>query len=431
MNENQKKTAGARQVWILNHYARGPSDSGGTRHFHLAQHLGSSGWAATIFAASVNRDHGPQVLSPKEMYRDEKIEGVPFRWIRTPEYRGNGIGRIINMLAYTARMLLPRYTRGLSAPNIVIGSSVHPFAALAGAFLARRYRVPFVFEVRDLWPQTLIEMGRIRDGGVVSWLLRRLELRLYRSAARIVVLLPRAVDYIAPLGIPADRVTWIPNGVDLTLFSRDWRPPAPSPRPFVFMYFGSHGQANGLQSVVKAMGILKERGKADLIQLRMIGEGPLKPALVAMSRELGLDNVFFELAVKKTEIPQLAAQADGFVIAVRALPRLYRYGISMNKLFDYLAAGRPIVIASNAANNPVADAGAGVTAEPDDPVALADAMERVLALPPEEREAMSAAARTYVSENHRFEVLAKRLSDVLDTVIGQQRWEHRGSAPRC
>ncbi|AHE97852.1 glycosyltransferase family 4 protein [Thioalkalivibrio paradoxus] len=430
MTQKQTGAVRTKHVWVLNHYARGPSESGGTRHFHLAQKLVPLGWVATVFTASVNRDDIRQTVARNEGYRDEQIEGVSFRRIRTPAYQGNGIGRIKNMLAYFGRMLLPRYTRGIPDPEVVVGSSVHPFAAVAAALLARRHRVPFVFEVRDLWPQTLIEMGRLREGSAVTWLMRRLELWLYRSADRIVVLLPKAVEYIAPLGIPEDRVNWIPNGVDLTLYSRNRPPRGPSCQPFTFMYFGAHGQANGLETLIEAMGILKRRGRADAVQLRMIGGGGLKPTLIEMSQQLGLSNISFESRVEKREIPNLAAQADAFVITVRALPGLYRYGISMNKLFDYLAAGRPIVISLSAANNPVAEAGAGLTAEPDDPVSLADAMEKLVALPAEERSAMGESARKYVSENHRFEVLAKRFADILDDVVAERSRESRALGPR-
>lgn len=410
-----------KQVWILNHYALEPNSAGGTRHFHLAANLPAYGWRASVIAASVELNSGRQRLAAGERLRLERHDEVPFLWIRTPEYKGNGSGRIMNMLSYTFRVLLPSYTKELPKPDVIVGSSVHPFAALAGALLARRHRVPFIFEVRDLWPQTLIDLGRLRERSFLTWVLRRLEQWLYRQATRIVVLLPHAVDYIVPLGIPAKKVVWIPNGVDLSAF------PAPSPsqkagdEPFVLMYFGAHGQANGLDNVLRAMKLVAEQVSPGFIKLRMIGDGPLKSELVRLAEELGLSDVSFEPPIPKKVIPALAAEADAFVIAVLDMPQLYRYGISMNKLFDYLAAARPIIIASSAANNPVEDAQAGITVFPNDPGALAQAILAVSLMPAEERRQMGCSGRRYVEENHGVDRLAGRLAATFNASVDDHR----------
>jgi glycosyltransferase involved in cell wall biosynthesis len=325
-------------------------------------------------------------------------------------------------LAYAWSVLRRRTTADLARPDVVVGSSVHPFAAVAGALLARRFNVPFIFEVRDLWPQTLVDMGRLRDGALVTHVLRKLERWLYRRAARTVVLLPQAWEYIVPLGIAKDRVVWIPNGVDLSLF-----PAAPASQAqdgvFTLMYFGSHGQANGLDNVLQAMAELQGMPVEQRIRLRLIGDGPLKPALMAQAEALGLRNVIFEQSVPKAQIPVVAAQADAFVIAVLDLPELYRFGISMNKLFDYLAAARPIVMASSAVNNPVAEAGAGLTVAPAQPRALAEAIAKIAATPLVERQRMGNAGREYVEQNHGFDQLGGRLAEVLDAVL----LEHEGT----
>jgi len=403
-----------KQVWVLNHYAQEPGGAGGTRHFHLAQYLQPCGWQATIIAASVEHQSGEQRLKDGEATRLENFQGVPFLWVRTPAYNGNGGGRMRNMLAYTWQVIVKKTTRDLLRPDVVVGSSVHPFAAVAGVLLARRFKVPFIFEVRDLWPQTLVDMGRLREGAFLTWMLRKLELWLYRRAARIVVLLPRAWEYIVPLGIPKERIVWIPNGVDLSLFPHSEPPVREQFAPFTLMYFGAHGQANGLDNVLQAMKLVQAQPGGQRIQLRMIGDGPLKPALVEQAQRLGLNNVRFEAPVPKSQIPTLAAGADAFVIAVLDLPKLYRYGISMNKLFDYLAAARPIIIASAAANNPVSDAQAGLTVRPGRPDELADAILRIAEASTEGRDRMGRAGREYVEQHHGFQQLSARLAAVLN-----------------
>lgn len=407
-------------VWILNHYAVPPGTSGGTRHFSLASNLPTYGWQAYVIAASVEHLTGKQRLVPGETHRLESCQEVPFLWLRTSAYSGNGGGRMRNMLQYAWQAWRRHNTQQLPAPDVVIGSSVHPFAAVAGAMLAKRFDVPFVFEVRDLWPQTLIDLGRIGAKGLPARLMRALERWLYRRADRIVTLLPRAVDYIAPLGISAQKVVWIPNGVELASY------PAPAPvdkvpgKLFTLMYFGAHGQANSLENVLSAMASVQARSEND-IQLRLIGDGPAKAGLEEMARQLGLRNVSFEASVRKTAVPEVAAEADAFVLSVLDRPALYRYGISMNKMYDYFAAARPVVLASAAVNDPVGDSGAGITVCPEAPEALADAIVRLAKMSADERARMGTAGRRYVEQHNDFRILAGKLAKVLDECVMEHK----------
>ncbi|WP_315919359.1 glycosyltransferase family 4 protein [Mesorhizobium sp. SP-1A] len=405
-----------KHVWILNHYAQEPGGPGGTRHYSLARHLPEHGWSASIIASSTEHNSGRQRLKPEEKLRLQNYDGVPFLWLRGSNYSGNGLDRMTNMLGYTRAALRAENLSQLQRPDAVIGSSVHPLAAWAGRRLAKRYNVPFLFEVRDLWPQTLIDMGRLSNQSPISHALRGLEKSLYKSAARIVVLLPRAGDYIEPLGIPRDKIVWISNGVELD----DFVPAAPIPRDvFTLMYFGAHGGANGLDNVLRAMRIVQDDPAGGKILLRLIGDGPLKPALVAQAQELGLANIRFEDPVPKKMIPQLAAEADAFVICVRDLPLLYRYGVSMNKIFDYMAAARPTIIAMDAPNNPIEEAQGGLTVRPEEPAKLAAAILDMARLPTDERIAMGKAARRHVEEAYGYRYLAGKLASTLDSCVGK------------
>lgn len=405
-----------KNVWILNHYATYPGGVGSSRHYHLAKGLKNFGWNATIIAASVEHQTGIQRLNFDEDKRIDDVDGVCFLWLKTPTYKGNGTGRLKNILAYTWAALQSKTTRGLSNPDVIVGSSVHPFAAVAGAILARRLSIPFIFEVRDLWPQTLVDLGRLSNKSFVTWFLRQIERWLYRRAARIIVLLPLAWEYIKIFGIPKDRVVWIPNGVDLTNFPRTLISKDDGDNRFTLMYFGAHGIANGLENLLDAMKIVQDQVGVPDIRLRMIGDGPLKSSLMMKADALGLTNIFFEPPVSQNKIPELASQADAFVITVLNLPGLYRYGISMNKLFDYLAAEKPIVIASDAVNNPVRDAHAGFTVAPGDPAALARAIVQIAKTSLNERISMGRAGREYVELNHRYDHLAERFAQTINSV---------------
>lgn len=401
-----------RHVWILNHYAQVPGGPGGTRHFSLARHLPACGWKATIIAASTDHATGRQRLRDGETKRAETVGGVPFLWLRARDYSGNGTDRVLNMLDYTRAVLKRGTLANLEPPDAIIGSSVHPLAAWAGHRLARRYGVPFVFEVRDLWPQTLIDMGRITARHPAAISLRWLEKSLYENAKCIIVLFPGAKAYIEPLGIPPDRIVCIPNGADLAQFPVT-PPREPSDR-FTLMYLGAHGAANGLDNVLAAMRIVEADPAGRRVTLRLIGEGPQKPALIAMADEMGLRNVAFEDPIPKAEVPARAAEADAFVICIRDMPGLYRFGISMNKIFDYMAAGRPTIAALAASNNPIAEADAGLTVPPENPEALAGAILKLSSLPNERRDRMGRAGRRHVEEHYAMEKLSGRLAAALD-----------------
>lgn len=408
-----------KKIWILNHYAQEPSGAGGTRHYSLARHLLTHGWTATVIAASTDFNTGRQRLSDRESNRITDYDGVRFLRVRTPAYKGNGGARMLNMLSYMVRVLLPSTTKVLPRPDVIIGSSVHPFAALSGALLADRFNIPFVFEVRDLWPQTLVDLGRLKKASLVTHALHMLEKWLYHRADRIIVLLQHAYEYIVPLGVSADKIVWIPNGVELDGYPE---PAQPVVRDiFKLMYFGSHGQANGLDTLLKAMALLRSRSDMGHVRLHMIGDGPLKLSLMAMANDLNLNNVKFFDPVPKQEIPSLAAEADAFVICVKDLPRLYKFGISMNKLFDYMAAARPTIIASAAVNNPIQDAGAGLTVRPENPLLMAEAIAKIAHMSAEQRAVLGRAGRAYVEQNHAFDSLAARLANTLNSVVSQSQ----------
>lgn len=407
-----------KRLWILNHYAQHPGGPGGTRHFHLAKYMSKYGWKTTILAASTELNTGRQRLADSEKQRLEEIDGIPFLWVKTPAYSGNGAGRILNMLAFTFRVLLPGSTKSLERPDAIIGSSVHPFAAWSGKVLARRFGVPFLFEVRDLWPQTLIDMGQLKEGSFPDRLLKKLELHLFRNASAIITVLPKAHEYIVPLGIARERVVWLPNGVDMELFPSDPHRKSDN-KHFTVMYLGSHGQANGLSTILHAMKRVQDNQDVDSekpILLRMIGDGPLKEHLRKEAAVLGLLNVVFEDSVPKSRIPEIASEADAFVISVRDLPGLYRYGFSMNKLFDYMASARPTIIATDVADNAISLSGSGIAVPAEDPEALASAMRELSTCSDEELANMGHKGRKYVDEHHSFDHLAKRLADTLNNL---------------
>ncbi len=405
------------KIWIINQYAMSPLEAGGTRHYNLGRELVKRGHEVTIVTSSVNyiTRKETHVAGGRVSTRAE-IDGVSFIWVSSPTYDGNGVRRVWNMVEFATNAGKSIHEQRLAAPDVVLGSSPSMAAAVAAAKLARSYKVPLVLEVRDLWPQSLVDLGNVTRRHPVVLLLERVEKYLYRRADVILSPLPNAGDHIRSKVPGAAETVWLPNGVEcaavpLRLASRNGS-------HFTAMYAGAHNVANNLETVLEAAAILKEQGYGERIRFRFVGDGPQKSYLVKCAQERRLDNIAFEDHVPKCQIYSVLQQADAFLMSTRKTA-LYRYGVSPNKLHDYMAVARPTIVAMDSFNNPVAQAGAGLVVPPERPDELAEAIKLVYGLPVAARNEMGMRGRKFVEENNDFCQLAVRLEHALTQVAGE------------
>lgn len=402
-------------LWLVNQYALRIDQPGITRHATLAKHMYADGVRTVVFASPTHYWNVEAIDS------EEADPAAPtFRYLKTSQVETNGARRVVSMVGFAVRT----FWSGVRAPadprdrpDVVEGSSPHPFAALAAWALAKRYRTPFVLEVRDLWPKSLVSLMGVSQRHPLIVVLSRLEKFLYRRADLIITLLPGSEAHIrAVAGRPVD-VLWIPNGADLT------RVPPPTPAPdrdrFVVMYAGAHGIPNALDTMLEAAEILHNEGE-DSIDFVLIGDGKEKAALTEWARAHGLGNVEFRPPVSKHELFETLPSADLLMMTWRKSD-LYQDGISPNKIFDYFAAARPVVIAVDTPLNPVEAAGAGVTTPPEDPAAVAAAVRAVRDLTPSERTAMGLRGRDYVEKHHDLRKSAHTIAARLRTLVANRR----------
>lgn len=414
-------SSGNKVVWMINQYAITPDLPGGTRHFDFGCELVKRGYEVYIFASDINlglRKH--MKLRPGELWREEEIEGVRFIWVRAALYEKNDWRRAWNMLSFSWNVR--RVAKQISSkPDVIIGSSPHPFAALAADNLAKRFGVRFVLELRDLWPQALIDMGGISEPGLISSVLRAIEKQLYRDAHRIVVLARGSSNYLIARGVAPEQIMYIPNGVHLANFALGdvgeadvgqtrWRDDFGF-SCFTIVYTGAHGPANSLDTVLGAARILSARNRS--IQFVLVGDGPSKANLTRQSQEFGLTNVRFMDPMPKKRIPKLLASADAAVITLAAVDT-YSYGISPNKLFDYMAAGKPVICAVPGDMAELVEANeAGISTEPENPEALARAAEKLFGMSNKDRQIMGQSGQSLVAREFSRQVLIDRLIDIL------------------
>ncbi|HHV42754.1 MAG TPA: glycosyltransferase family 4 protein [Clostridiaceae bacterium] len=408
----------SKTIWILNHYAISPDMAGGTRHHDLGKELVRKGCDVTIFASGF--DHGTKryiKISSKERITTETYNGVRFVWVNTHPYYGNNWHRIVNMASYGTRVL--GACKGIQKPDVIIGSSLHPFAVLAGWWLAKRYKARFIFEVRDLWPQTAVDMGAMKNISLLARMLYAWEKFMYQRAEKIIVLLSNAKEYIVKRGIDPRKIIWIPNGVDLERFDNPdpLEPSSEAKRVFSqhsdkikVVYAGAHGPANGLEVIIEAAKILSRQAKP--IHFILIGDGPEKTKLIQKTESPGIGNISFLDPVPKSQIPAVLQQADILVHCLKPL-KVFKYGISPNKLFDYLASGKTIIMSAQASDEIIKQSKAGICVEPGNPDALVEGILNIIQMDPIQRKQFGTNGRAYVERYHSIQVLGEKLYNIL------------------
>ena len=404
-------------ILLINHYAGSPRHGMEFRPYYLAREWTRMGHQVQIVAGSYSHIRAQQPQMPPARHRDEIIDGIGYRWYATPGYRGNGVGRVRSMLSFLWHLWRDgRRLAGDFRPDVVIASSTYPMDIWPARRIARRAGARLVYEVHDLWPLSPMELGGMsRRHPFIVWV-QMAEDHAYRHADKVVSMLPRALEHMRSRGMAADKFVYVPNGVD----EAEWADPAPLPpevaqqlerlkvnRLPIVAYVGTHGLANALDALLDAAAMLQ--GKA---QLLLVGPGPERDRLLARVRQEGLANVTMLPSVPKQAVPSLLAEVDIAYIGLLPQP-LFRFGVSPNKLMDYMMAAKPVLFSVRAGNDPVAEAGCGLTVPPDDPPAIARAIDALAARTVAERQAMGQAGRAYVLKNHTYPVLARRFLDAM------------------
>ena len=355
------------RVWLVNHYAIPESAPGITRHATLARLMRANNRVDTVIVSG--RGHYWNVAES----RDDRANG--FSSVPVSVAPANGVRRVLNMAHFALRVV----TKGMRTPrsrrpDIVLASSPHLFGAFGGWLVARWFRVPFALEVRDIWPMSLVELLGLRSWHPLVVVMSVLEKFLYRRAAVVFLVLPGSEKHVRAVAGRDVRTSTVPNGVDVSTLPEPGLPLSTAGGPVRVVYAGAHGVPNALDTLIDAWTLIEERPDAPAMTLHLVGDGKEKANLQARANERRLTGVEFEEPVPKDVVRDRLRDADILVITWRDSP-LYANGISPNKLYDYMAAERPVVIAVNTPRNP----GDRVRREasrchPEDPAALAQGL---------------------------------------------------------
>lgn len=390
-----------------------PQDPGGTRHYEFAQQLVRRGHRVTVLAGTRSYLTGEMLGAERRQTLEPGLDVIR-SWV----YGGAGRGALGRILAF-ASFVGSAFLDGLRIPavSLIWGTSPPLSQAWTAWALARLKRVPWLLEVRDLWPAFAVQVGILRNRALIG-LARGLERFLYRRADRIVLNSPGFISHLVDSGAEASKLAFVPNGVDTQLFDPgaqggELRRLEGLERKFIALYAGAHGLANDLWQLLAAAELLREDPRIAFV---LVGDGREKVALQAKGRALGLSNVVFLPAIEKARVPALLADADCGLVVLKPIPLFTT--TYPNKMFDYMAAAKPVVLAiDGVARRLVEEADAGVCVPPGDSPALAAALQRLAGDPGLARE-LGRRGRAYVETHYDRAQLALQMEGLMLSLVG-------------
>lgn len=409
LEKNSKKT-----VWIIHQYASTPETGMGGRHYYLAEELGKLGYRVYVIAAAYHHllRKPPKVT---RLFTMEERENFTIMWMKMPYYaQAHSKKRVWNWFLFSWKLQkLPKFL--VDKPEAILCSSPSPIPFLGAEKLAKKLKARLIFEVRDIWPLTLIEIGGYSPKHPFIRFMQWVEDRAYKNSDRVISNLRNAVEHMEARGMERERFSWIPNGVSLAEISKttplNEAAKKQLPRDkFIIGYAGTLGVANALDTLLEAASLLKGDNRFAFV---LVGGGKEKKNLQDLANRLGLTNVYFIDPIPKKEIQAMLKEFDLSYIGLTNDP-LFRFGVSPNKLFDYLYAGKPILYAIDSGKyRPIEDLNVGRQLTPQNSKELADAIQSLSLLTADERDNLSKRARKAVLENYEYSKLAKKLSKVL------------------
>lgn len=395
-----------------------PTEPGGTRHYEFACHCAAQGNNFTIVAGTLDYQTGEPIVSNRRLVFEQKIG--PVRVLRAymyPSLHRSFAWRVVTFISFMFTSIWAALQAG--PVDLIMGTSPPIFQAVSAWLVALIRRRPFLLEVRDLWPDFAIEMGVLKNPILIK-ISRWLENFLYARATHLLVNSPAYRDYLLNKGIPADKISLIPNGVDPEMFDPeakgeavrgDWNLDG----HFVVTYAGALGLANDIPTILRAAQRLRDYPD---IHFLLVGDGKERAALETLAHQLQLSNVTFTGSRPKSEISAILAASNICTATLQNIP-LFKTTYP-NKIFDYMAAGRPVVLAIDGVIRQVIEvANGGVFAPPGDDKALAEAVLWLYCHPADAKK-MGQAARSYVvkhfNRKHHAEEFVELVKHIIDLV---------------
>lgn len=404
------------RIWLINHYAVPPQYYPLARPYNFAKYLIGQGHDVVVIAASTVHNSSVNLITDNSKVKAEKIDGIQYVYIKCKGYSGNGIKRVINIFEFARK--LPGICKKLEQPDAIVSTSFDPLSCYQGLRYGKKNGIKSIAEIADLWPETLVAYTSISAKNPVVKILRKLEKKIYTIADAIVFTAAGEYDYIIDQGweidIPREKTFYINNGIDLDVFDENKSTYQVEDQDlnnaelFKVVYTGSIRKVNNVQ------GILDVAKKIENPKIKFLiwGDGDEVGVIKARIKKENITNVCLKGRVDKKYIPYIVSKAD-LNYAHNSPSPLFKYGISFNKIFDYLAAGKPILCDFNANYNPVLMSKAGVSVDTADPDKIAKVIDAFSKMTKMELTEYSVAARKGAME-YDFKILTNKLLEVIN-----------------
>lgn len=416
-------------VWIWNHYATNMYYDKAGRHYWFAENLKKEGYNPTIFCASTNHFSDNHIDTKDETYTTETVDNIPFVIVNTPQYKGNEKKRIVNMITFY-RNLFPaakKYANENEKPDVIIASSVHPLTLVAGIKIAKKFGIPCICEIRDLWPESIVVYRNLKRNSLLARILYLGEKWIYKKADKLIFTMEGGQDYIIDKGwdlnnggtINLDKVFHINNGVDIEKFNdnkiecRFKDNDLDDKGKFKVIYAGSIRKVNEVESIIKIAKYLNQVDKKD-IRFLIYGDGDDKERLEDLCRKDEINNVTFKGKVPKQRIAYILSKSDLNILHFKQ-SELKKYGVSLNKIFEYFASGKPIVSDCEFGYDLINRYQCGVIIDNGSPEQLAEAIIRISKMSSDKyNELCTNSIRA--AQDYDFKTLTRKLINIIEDV---------------
>lgn len=401
-------------VWVIHQYASTPKEGMGGRWFYLARELVKKGWKVNVFCSSTHHLlRSEKLLDSSEGYLVENVEGINFIWIKTTSYsHPHSIRRVMGWFEFAYKVI--KYSKKIKdIPDSVLVSSPSLFAYLSAEYLAKKFSAKLLFDVRDIWPLTLVELGGIKKTHPLVLLMSYLESRAYKKSDIVISNLKGANEHFVSRGCDAAKIRFVPNGFcerELKIETKQEHKMSIPSNKFVVGYLGTHGLANCLDVLLgaaKDLSIINNE-----IHFVLVGEGKEKDNLIKAAEAEGLSNITFLDSVPKQIVYSMIKCFD--VCYIGSKPNsLYRFGIGANKIPEYMSAGKPIIHSYSGRFDPIKLAECGHSFDSGHASDLVACIMSIYKMTEAERREMGMNGQIYARNNLQYSVLADEVEELL------------------
>lgn len=418
-----------KKIWIWNHYATNMFFDKAGRHYWFSKNLLKEGYEPVIFCASTNHFSDNHIDTKGKRYLLDYSNDIPFVFVKTLNYKRNGIKRVYNMISFYAGLLkaATEHAKTKGKPDIILASSVHPLTLVAGIKIAKKLGIPCICEVRDLWPESIITFGMLRRNNIIAKLLYRCEKWIYEKADKVIFTMEGGKKYIKDQGwdkenggpIELSKVHYINNGIDIVQYDKNRKTyifeddDLDNPYTFKVVYIGSIRKANNLNLIVEAAKYIKGNNK-DKVRFLIFGTGDEKENLEKKCHDEKISNVIFKGKVDKAFIPNILSKANVNVLNY-SYYEIWKYGGSQNKSFEYLASGKPILSTITMGYDIIEKYKAGISLKRQDPETIGKSIISIVEMEHNDYLTMSTNSRTAAFE-YDFKILTKKLIGIIENI---------------